>query len=124
MSSPSKPILFVQPARRRNAGVLVGQTLARYGNARRGAPFSAAPHEGGTSICNRNRIMTGVRFVFRVTLRRHDLAAEMWHIKEPQKLLRGSDYDRDTQIGVIANSSRHGMILPSLSLLGFPSAGR
>jgi integrase/recombinase XerD len=30
--------------------------------------------------------MTGVRFLFRVTLRRHDLAAEIWHIKEPQKL--------------------------------------
>ena len=42
--------------------------------------------ESGTSICNRNRIMTGVRFLFRVTLRRHDLAAEVWHIKEPQKL--------------------------------------
>ncbi len=42
--------------------------------------------EGGASICNRNRIMTGVRFLFRVTLRRHDLAAEVWHIKEPQKL--------------------------------------
>jgi integrase/recombinase XerD len=42
--------------------------------------------ESGSSICNRNRIMTGVRFLFRVTLRRHDLAAEVWHIKEPQKL--------------------------------------
>ena len=42
--------------------------------------------EDGASICNRNRIMTGVRFLFRVTLRRHDLAAEIWHIKEPQKL--------------------------------------
>ena len=30
--------------------------------------------------------MTGVRFLFRVTPRRHDLAAEVWHIKEPQKL--------------------------------------
>src|ERR1700746_3897907 len=39
-----------------------------------------------TSICNRNRIMTGVRFLFRVTLRRHDLAAEVWHIKEPERL--------------------------------------
>ena len=38
--------------------------------------------ESGASICNRNRIMTGVRFLFRVTLRRHDLAAEVWHIKE------------------------------------------
>src|ERR1700722_3151014 len=42
--------------------------------------------ESGASICNRNRIMTGVRFLFRVTLRRHDLAAEVWHIKEPQTL--------------------------------------
>src|SRR5215472_9498659 len=42
--------------------------------------------ESGTSICNRNRIMTGVRFLFRVTLRRHDLAAEIWHIKEPERL--------------------------------------
>jgi hypothetical protein len=30
--------------------------------------------------------MTGVRFLFRVTLRRHDLAAEVWHIKEPERL--------------------------------------
>ena len=42
--------------------------------------------EAGLSICNRNRIMTGVRFLFRVTLRRHDLAAEIFHLKEPQKL--------------------------------------
>ena len=42
--------------------------------------------ESGASICNRNRIATGVRFLFRVTLRRHDLAAEIWHMKEPQKL--------------------------------------
>src|SRR6516165_5284865 len=37
--------------------------------------------ESGLSICNRNRIMTGVRFLFRVTLRRHDLAAEVYHLK-------------------------------------------
>src|SRR5437879_901474 len=42
--------------------------------------------ESGMSICNRNRIMTGVRFLFRVTLRRHDLAAEVGHIKEPERL--------------------------------------
>jgi integrase/recombinase XerD len=38
------------------------------------------------SICNRNRIMTGVRFLFRVTLRRLDLAAEIYHLREPQKI--------------------------------------
>jgi site-specific recombinase XerC len=30
--------------------------------------------------------MTGVKFLFRVTLRRHDLAAEIYQLKEPEKL--------------------------------------
>ena len=38
--------------------------------------------ETGVSICNRNRIMTGLRFLLRVTLRRLDLAAEIYHIRE------------------------------------------
>ncbi|MFQ5592332.1 MAG: tyrosine-type recombinase/integrase [Phycisphaerae bacterium] len=42
--------------------------------------------ESGSSIGNRNRIMTGVKFLLRVTLRRHDLAAEIYHLKEPQKI--------------------------------------
>src|ERR1700716_3278906 len=42
--------------------------------------------ETGVSICNRNRIMTGVRFLFRVTLRRLDLAVELYHLREPQKI--------------------------------------
>jgi site-specific recombinase XerD len=42
--------------------------------------------ESGASICNRNRIMTGLRFLLRVTLRRLDLAAEIYHIREPQKI--------------------------------------
>ena len=42
--------------------------------------------EAGVSICNRNRIMTGLRFLFRVTLRRLDLATEICHMREPQKL--------------------------------------
>ncbi len=42
--------------------------------------------EADVSICNRNRIMTGLRFLFRVTLRRPDLAAEIYHIREPQKI--------------------------------------
>ena len=41
--------------------------------------------ENGLSIQNRNRTMTGVRFLLRVTMRRHDLAAEVFHMKEPQK---------------------------------------
>jgi len=42
--------------------------------------------ESGTSIPNRNRLMTGLRFLFRVTLRRLDLAAEIYHLREPQKI--------------------------------------
>ena len=42
--------------------------------------------ETGVSICSRNRTMTGLRFLFRVTLRRLDLAAEIYHIREPQKI--------------------------------------
>ncbi len=42
--------------------------------------------ENGLSIQNRNRTMTGVRFLLRVTMRRHDLAAEVFHMKEPQKI--------------------------------------
>jgi len=42
--------------------------------------------ESGASICNRNRIMTGLKFLFKITLRRHDLAAEIYHLKEPLKL--------------------------------------
>ena len=42
--------------------------------------------ETGMSIGNRNRIMTGLRFLLRVTLRRLDLAAEIYHIREPQKI--------------------------------------
>ncbi len=32
--------------------------------------------------------MTGVKFLFRVTLRRLDLAAEIYHLKEPERLPR------------------------------------
>src|ERR1700731_4477992 len=42
--------------------------------------------ETEVSICNRNRIMAGLRFLFRVTLRRLDLAAEIFHLREPQKI--------------------------------------
>jgi hypothetical protein len=41
--------------------------------------------ETGARIC-RKRIMTGLRFLFRVNLRRLDLAAEIYHLREPQKI--------------------------------------
>ena len=36
--------------------------------------------ETGVSICNRNRIMTELQFLFRVTIWRLDLAAEILHL--------------------------------------------
>jgi site-specific recombinase XerD len=42
--------------------------------------------ESGTSICTRNQTMTGVKSLLRVTLRRHDLVAEIFHLKEPVKV--------------------------------------
>lgn len=42
--------------------------------------------DSGKTIHHRNRIMTGVKFLLRVTMRRHDLVAEVYHLREPQKL--------------------------------------
>src|SRR5262245_53114837 len=40
--------------------------------------------DSGRSIHHRNRIMTGVKFLLKVTMRRHDLVAEIYHLREPQ----------------------------------------
>ena len=37
------------------------------------------------SVTTRNAVMSGVKFLFRVTLRRLDLAEEIYHLPEPQK---------------------------------------
>src|SRR5208282_1244800 len=60
--------------------------------------------ETGTSICNRNRIMTGLRFLFRVTLRRLDLAAEIYHIREPQKIPQVMSPDETRRLLAVARN--------------------
>jgi integrase/recombinase XerD len=42
--------------------------------------------QSGISIHNRNAIVTGTKFLFRVTLRRPDLVAEFYPIRDPQKI--------------------------------------
>ena len=42
--------------------------------------------EQGVSICTRNRTMTGITFLFRVTLRRPEIADQIEYIAEPQKI--------------------------------------
>jgi len=41
--------------------------------------------EEAVSIGTRNAVMSGVKFLFRVTLRRLDLAEEIYHLSEPQR---------------------------------------
>ena len=67
--------------------------------------------ETGLSICNRNRIMTGLKFLFRVTLRRLDLAAEIYHIKEPQKIpLVMSPHEAKRLLAMAGNLKVHVML--------------
>jgi site-specific recombinase XerD len=65
----------------------------------------------GVSICNRNRIMTGVRFLFRVTLRRWDLAEEVYHIREPEKLALVMSADEIKRLLAMAKSLKTRVLL-------------
>jgi len=65
----------------------------------------------GVSICNRNRIMTGLRFLFRVTLRRLDLAEEIYHIREPQKLPLVMSADEIKRLLAVASSLKTRVLL-------------
>jgi integrase/recombinase XerD len=67
--------------------------------------------ETGMSICNRNRIMTGVKFLFRVTLRRLDLAAEVYHIREPQKIPQVMIPDETRRLLAVATSLKARVLL-------------
>ena len=67
--------------------------------------------ETGASICNRNRIMTGLKFLFRVTLRRHDLAAEIYHLREPQKVPLVMSQDETRRLLAVASSLKVRVLL-------------
>jgi site-specific recombinase XerD len=67
--------------------------------------------ESGTSICNRNRIMTGLRFLFRVTLRRLDLVAEIYHLREPQKIPQVMSTDEAKRLLAVAKSLKVRVLL-------------
>jgi site-specific recombinase XerD len=67
--------------------------------------------ETGVSICTRNCIMTGLRFLFRVTLRRLDLAAEIYHIREPQKIPLVMSQDETRRLLAVASNLKVRMLL-------------
>jgi integrase/recombinase XerD len=63
------------------------------------------------SICNRNRTMTGLRFLFRVTLRRLDLAAAIYYIREPQKIPLVMSPDETRRLLAVAGNLKVRMLL-------------
>jgi integrase/recombinase XerD len=67
--------------------------------------------ETGTSICTRNRIMTGLRFLFRVTVRRLDLATEIFHLREPQRIPQVISQDEARRLLAVAGSLRTRVLL-------------
>ena len=67
--------------------------------------------ETGMSICNRNRIMTGVKFLLRVTLRRLDLAAEIYHLREPHKIPLVMNQDETRRLLAVATSLKARVLL-------------
>jgi len=67
--------------------------------------------DSGMSICNRNRIMTGLRFLFRVTLRRLDLAEEVYHIREPEKLPLVMSVDEIKRLLAVGSSLKTRVLL-------------
>ena len=67
--------------------------------------------ETGVSICTRNRIMTGLRFLFRVTLRRLDLAEEIYHLREPEKLPLVMSVDEMKRLLAVTSSLKTRVLL-------------
>jgi integrase/recombinase XerD len=67
--------------------------------------------ETGVGTVTRNATMTGLRFLFRVTLRRHDLAFEIYHIKEPQKVPLILDQDEAKRVLAMAHTLRNRLLL-------------
>jgi integrase/recombinase XerD len=67
--------------------------------------------ETGVSICSRNIIMTGLRFLFRVTLRRLDLAAEIYHLRQPQTIPLVISVDEAKRLLAVAGSLKARVLL-------------
>ena len=73
------------------------------------------------SICNRNRTMTGLRFLFRVTLPRLDLAAAIYHIREPQKIPLVTSTDETRRLLAVANNLKERVLLGLGDGCGLPA---
>jgi site-specific recombinase XerD len=110
-------------ARKLSAGTQKGhiRSCMRFAAFLKRSPDTASPEdirrfqlhlaEGDVSISNRNRIMTGLRFLFRVTLRRPDLAAEIYHIREPQKIPLVTSADETKRLLAVAKNLKVRVLL-------------
>ena len=67
--------------------------------------------EAGVGTSTRNQTMTGLRFLFRVTLRRHDLAFEIYHLKEPQTVPLILNQDETKRLLAMADTIRNRLLL-------------
>jgi len=65
--------------------------------------------ETGVSICNRNAIMTGLRFLFRVT--RLDLATEIYHLRQPQTIPLATSANEAKRLLAVAESLKARVLL-------------
>src|SRR6266478_6414972 len=78
--------------------------------------------EASLSICTRNQIMTGLRFLFLIMLRRLDLAAEIYHLRGPQKVPLVVSPDETKRLMAVASNLKVRMLL-SLGYAGRLRAG-
>jgi site-specific recombinase XerD len=67
--------------------------------------------ETDVRICTRNQIMTGLRFLFRVTLRRLDLADEIFHLREPEKIPLVMSPDETKRVLAVASNFKARVML-------------
>ena len=67
--------------------------------------------ETKVSIHTRNVVMTGVRFLLRVTLQRLDLAAAIYHVREPERLPLVMSRDEMKRLLAVASSLKARVML-------------
>src|SRR4030088_124015 len=116
ISALSKGMIEDMNARKLGAGTQRGHIRSgkRFAAFLKRSPDTATPDdirrfqlhlaETGVSICTRNGIMTGLKFLLRVTLRRLDLAAEIYHTREPQKIPQVMSQDEARRLLAVAGN--------------------
>jgi len=67
--------------------------------------------EAGLNIGTRNQIMTGLKFLLRVTLRRPDLANDIYHLREPVKIPQVMSPDETRRLLAVAGSLKVRVLL-------------